>query len=271
MPSDPPYSQKMTHNNSYVFTGDVRDRLRAAEEALDGRTKRLIQQLGVGPGQRCLEIGAGGGSVASLLCAVVGESGSVVATDTDVRYLEELPAHPNLEIRKHDILVDPLEEDSFDFAYARLVLQHLADPDIVIAKLSSALRPGGLLLIEDGDHVSVAPVSEYGAAEFAKMQSVRLAAFEAAGVQHSFARSLPARLRAQGFTDVENEGCTAVEQGGSASTRWSALSIDHLRGRLVGQNGLTNEELGRMIELFGDPKFECLGLLLLGVWGRKPL
>ena len=260
----------MSDNNHYVFTGDARDRLKAAEEALDARTQQLVRHVGVGPGQRCLEVGAGGGSIANWLAGLVGESGAVVATDTDVRYLEELPKQPNLEIRKHDILADPVEEASYDFAHARLVLQHLSDPDAALVKLRRALRPGGVLLIEDGDHVSVVPVSEYGAAEFAKMQAVRLAAFEEAGVKHSFARTLPARFRAQGFVDVDNEGWTAIEQGGSASTRWSALSIDHLRPRLVGPERLTSEELDRMIELFADYNFECLGLLMIGVWGRKP-
>lgn len=256
-------------NDSYVFGGDIRARLRAAEEALDEGTQRLIQQLGVGTGARCLEVGAGGGSIAEWLSDLVGPTGHVVATDTDIRFLDALPKRSNLEVRQHDVLADPLEAGAFDFVHARLVLEHLPDPDAAIRNLREALRPGGLMLIEDGDHIAVSSVSEHGAAEFTKMQSVRLAEFDKAGVNHAFARTLPARLRAQGLVDVDNEGRIKVAPGGSALARWGALSIDHLRPRLVGPDKLTDAELDRVIELFDDPNFESFTIILLGAWGRR--
>lgn len=191
--------------------------------------------------------------------------------DTDTRFLDEMTDRTNLEIRRHDLLLDPLEEGSFDFVHARLVLEHLADPDIALSKLTRALRPGGSIMIEDGDHVCVVPVSELGAAEFAQMQSVRLSEFDRLGVNHAFARSLPARLRAQGLVNVDNEGRVNVMKGGSAGARWARLSVAHLRGRLVGPGKLTEVELDRMLELFEDPDWEAFSLLLLAVWGRCPM
>src|SRR5436309_15484970 len=102
------------------------DRLVLLERIFDPvsrRRRELVQ-----PGWRCLEVGAGRGSMAVWLAERVGESGQVVATDIDVTYLDRLQA-PNLEARRHNILSDPLEAlepGSFDVVCSRLTMFWLA-------------------------------------------------------------------------------------------------------------------------------------------------
>ena len=62
------------------------DRLDLLEHIFDPLSRRrrdLVQ-----PGWRCLEVGAGRGSMAVWLAQRVGESGHVVATDIDLTYLK---------------------------------------------------------------------------------------------------------------------------------------------------------------------------------------
>ena len=59
------------------------ERLRLLAALLDDGTFRLLERLGVQPGWRCLEVGAGGGSVAAWLCDRTAPGGSVLATDLD--------------------------------------------------------------------------------------------------------------------------------------------------------------------------------------------
>jgi ubiquinone/menaquinone biosynthesis C-methylase UbiE len=66
---------------------------------LDPFTIQRLEALGVGEGWRCLEVGAGGGSIAKRLCGKVGPRGRVVATDLQTKFLEALPK-PNLEVRR---------------------------------------------------------------------------------------------------------------------------------------------------------------------------
>ena len=82
------------------------ERLGLLERIFDpgSRRRRALVQ----PGWRCLEIGAGRGSMAVWVAGQVGERGQVVATDIDVTYLKRLEV-PNLEVRRHDILEDPLD------------------------------------------------------------------------------------------------------------------------------------------------------------------
>src|SRR5215212_2164789 len=119
---------------TYVFDNawkQGRARLDAVESLLDPGSERYLAATGLAPGWACLEIGAGGGSVAAWLRDQVGASGGVVATDLDTRYLEPL-AGPTLEVRKHDIVTDDLESDTFDLVHARLVLEHIAERQVAL-------------------------------------------------------------------------------------------------------------------------------------------
>lgn len=252
----------------YLFRADGRARLAAAEELLDEGTQHVLRRLGVAPGWTCLEVGAGGGSIAAWLAQVVGPTGRVVATDLDTRALHGLSSD-TLEIKQHDIVRDPLEDSAFDLVHARLVLEHLVKRDEVLAKLVRALRPGGWLVVEDVDYGSAVPVSETGAALHAHTQAVRLEQFARRGVDHTLGRQLPARLRAVGLTDVGNEGRVWVMEGGSPGARWFKHSLDHLRGRLVGPGLLSDEEVDRMLAHFDDPTWSALSPIIFAAWGRR--
>src|SRR6185436_15674069 len=113
----------------------------------DEGTRRHLTALGVARGWQCLEAAAGTGSVARWLSETVGPDGRVVATDLDTRHLDGLGA--NVEVRRHDLVKDPLEEGTFDLVHARALLEHLPERTKALEKLVRALKPGGRLLAED--------------------------------------------------------------------------------------------------------------------------
>lgn len=126
------------------------DRWTALADLYDEATHRHLIGLGVGPGWNCLELGAGGGSIARWLAHRVAPSGTVTATDLDLRWIEHLVA-ANLDVVQHDVAVDPLPGEAYDLIHTRLVLGHVADPDGAVRRLVGALRPGGWLLLEEYD------------------------------------------------------------------------------------------------------------------------
>jgi len=79
----------------------------------DANTIRHIERRGIDRGWSCLEVGGGGGSVASWLCLRVGVTGRVLATDIDTRFLRTL-SYPNLGVRRHDICCEGLPKQEFD-------------------------------------------------------------------------------------------------------------------------------------------------------------
>src|SRR5215472_2004373 len=136
------------------------DRLNLLERIFDPISRR--RRAMVRPGWRCLEVGAGRGSMAVWLAQQVGETGQVVATDIDISYLSRLQL-PNLEVRQHNILDDPLEPlgpGSFDMVCSRLMLFWLAGrQELALRRMVECLRPGGWLVDEDGDWGTVAVVA----------------------------------------------------------------------------------------------------------------
>lgn len=104
-----------------------RERLAAIEGELDSCSIACLTAIGVGPGWRCLEAGAGAGSIARWLSERVAPWGTVVATDLETGFLETLEA-TNLDVRRHYITSDPLEADSFVATAAQVPQRLVFDP-----------------------------------------------------------------------------------------------------------------------------------------------
>jgi ubiquinone/menaquinone biosynthesis C-methylase UbiE len=104
----------------------------------------------------CLEVGCGGGDVALDLARMVGPEGNVIGTDVDSAKIEIAQREAragqvsNVEYRLADITQDSFEE-KFDFVHARFLLTHLPIPGVALAKMREALRPGGVVVLEDID------------------------------------------------------------------------------------------------------------------------
>src|SRR5947209_15306482 len=90
-----------------------RQRLCDLSEIYDPVTIRRAGQLGIAPGWRCLDVGAGAGSIARWFAERVGPTGRVVAADLNTRFLEEIRL-ANIEIRRHDLLADDFEPQAYD-------------------------------------------------------------------------------------------------------------------------------------------------------------
>src|SRR5262249_3345089 len=128
-----------------------RIRLAGLETALDPGTREHLTRLGVGPGWRCLEVGAGGGSVAVWLAERVAPDGEVVATDLDTNFLErEVARHPTLKLLNHDISSQDLPT-GFDLVHARYLVEWLPDKRRALERMAAALSSGGVLLDEEPD------------------------------------------------------------------------------------------------------------------------
>ncbi|HEX2284922.1 MAG TPA: class I SAM-dependent methyltransferase, partial [Mycobacterium sp.] len=76
-------------------------------ELYDHVTFRHLDRFRIGAGWRCLEVGAGGGSVARFMSDRAGSTGAVIATDINTDWIAGVLPE-NVEVRRHDIGVDPL-------------------------------------------------------------------------------------------------------------------------------------------------------------------
>jgi SAM-dependent methyltransferase len=194
-----------------------------------------------------------------------------VATDLNSRFLvgHELP---NLEVRRHDILVDDLEEAHYDLVHCRFVLMHLPDPLQALERMAAAVRPGGWLLVEEaafGFSGATSPWHPRAGAFDRKSQVIR-AAVQAKGViDFFFGCRLPALVEGLGLREVDHEEATLIGRGGDPSARNCQMSSQIHRGPFVAAGVLTEADFNELDRAFDDPSFSFIPLTVFGAWGRR--
>ena len=262
---------------TYAFDNALavqRERLDTLQELFDPGTIRQLEARGVAPGWRCLEVGAGGGSVASWLGDRVAPDGSVLATDLDTRWVAEL-SHPNLEVRVHDVLEDDLPEGEFDLVHTRLLLAWLRDPRVGLERLIAALKPGGLLLAEEIDFVSSVPDPRMDAAPRALFERVANAHNTVLAEQHSFdpfyGRRVAGDLEDAGLTDTGSDGRAAMWRGGGPGGRIWQLSIAQLRESIIDLGLMSPTDVDAALALCDDPRLTTMSPVMMAAWGRRPV
>jgi SAM-dependent methyltransferase len=247
------------------------DRFDALAALYDPMTIGHFDRIGVAEGWRCLEVGAGGGSVVRHLAERVGPSGRVLATDIEPRFLEPLADLGNVEVRRHDVVVDPLPDAEFDLVHARLVLIHVPERLEAIRRLVQTLRPGGWLLIEDGDgimsmHSSFDPqTDDQHLGNRIREGTLRL--MEGRGVDFVFGRKLPRLLREGGLVNVAGDGFVPISEVVRLLERANILQLQEM---LLERDVVTKEELQHFLGRLDDPALVLAGPLVMSAWGRRP-
>jgi SAM-dependent methyltransferase len=264
-------AESSSGEGSYLFDAawdQETERLRANEALWDEGTFVRLERLGVGEGWSCLEVGAGQGSVAHWLAGRVGPGGRVVAADLDVDALSEV-ARPPLEVRRLDVRTDELPADTFDLVHARMVLQHLKDPETVVRRLVGTLKPGGRIFLEDTDALTL--FRSAAAEDFLKdVHTAAYTVMEQTGYSmrggHFDHR---AALRC-GLEDVSAEGRAVMVQGGSLRARMYVLWLEYLRPKLIAQGLLTSGRIDEAVRAMNDPSNHWLSQVLISTYGRRP-
>ena len=264
-----------TDDQTYAFKNALdaqRERLRTLETLFDPGTIRCLEARGVGPGWRCAEVGAGGGSIAAWLCHRVGPEGSVLATDLDTTVLREL-AHPDLEVRVHDLLTDDLPKDEFDLVHLRLVLGWLGDPRSVLPRLIGALRPGGWIVAEEIDFVSAVADPRMEPEAGALFERVLQEHNAVLAAQHRFdpfyGRRVAGDLADAGLAEVGCEGRTTMWCGSEAGGRIWRLTLAQLRAPMIAAGRMTASEIDEAMALCDDPRLSTLAPVVMAAWGRR--
>jgi SAM-dependent methyltransferase len=245
-------------------------RMQVLAALFDAHTRRALDATGLAPRWNCLEVGGGGGSVARWLAERVGPQGSVLCTDLDPRHIDgDLP---NLRVERHDIVRDPLPEARFDLIHARLVLIHIPERAAVLAKLASALKPDGWLVIEDFDTASMLPDSAANAYEtqLATADAMRRYMTQG-GADGRFGRTLHGRLRALGLLDVTAEGRVVMFDAHNAGTELMRVNFEQVGAQLVASGYVSADQLRADIARLGAPDYAAPSPVMWTVAGRKPL
>ena len=247
------------------------ERFTSLEHCYDKETIANLEALGVGEVWQCLEVGGGNGSVAHWLADRVGPTGKVVTTDINVSLMR--PPARNLEIRRHDIVRDRLEEGYFDLVHARLVLIHIPERRRVVERILRSLKPGGWLLLEEFDLTWQMPVLSTpdpdGVELFHKVTGGIHELLRRAGMDPAWARSAYTCFTQSGYTDLGHRGFCDAWRGGSVGTSLHRANALQVADQLIADGLATQAELDSFLRLLEHPEFAVSSYLMLATWGRR--
>jgi SAM-dependent methyltransferase len=241
---------------------EERARLAGIESLWDPGSRRLLDDLGIGAGWRCLEVGAGGGSLVEWMA---GRGAEVLAIDIDTRFVEPL-AGDAIEVRRVDVRTDELPEGQFDLVHARLVLEHLTERRQILDRLAAALRSGGWMVIEDYDWTGLGFEDDDPRVE--QVADAIIAFMSQAGFEPRYGRRVVADMAAAGLTDVRGEGRSLIIDSRSPGFDFFRLSFESLRDAVVGAGLLSREDADWAAARFAEDRRVHTPLMMAGI-GRS--
>ncbi|MFL6145642.1 MAG: class I SAM-dependent methyltransferase [Labedaea sp.] len=223
------------------------ERLTALESIFDAVSLRNLDRAAVRPGSRCLEVGAGAGSIARWMGELAGP-GNVVATDLSTEFLDHL-TELGIEVMHHDVTVDE-PPGEFDVIHSRFVLDHLPDRDEAIKRLAAWLRPGGWLVVECA---TIAPEMSSHPAVRRALESLGAVLSSTVGTHPTWARSLPVPLEAAGLTGCGAEGVLLPARGGSPLASWLKATHMLIERPAVESGLISRDELDEAYATYDSP------------------
>jgi ubiquinone/menaquinone biosynthesis C-methylase UbiE len=262
----------------YVISGgrEGYERLRLLARVRWPETARLFADVGVGPGQTCLDLGCGGGAVTMELARLVGPSGRAVGIDMDDVKLELARADAaeaglsNVEFRRADV-GEWNDTEAYDVVYARFLLEHVPGPLDLLRRMWAAVKPGGALAVEDADFDGLFSDPPHEAFELWKRLNPEV--LEHNGGDPRMGRKLH-RLFLEAGTPAPQVRLTQdVSISGEAKTL-PAVTLAAMSGAILSAGLASEEELGAAIDgleaYAADPTTLVAGPRVFQVWSRKP-
>jgi SAM-dependent methyltransferase len=245
-------------------------RFDALSAIFDPWTFRHIDDLGIRPGWRCWEVGAGGPSVPRWLAGRTGPSGRVLATDIDTSRLAAAAAG-GAEIRRHDIAADEPPAELFDLVHARLVLVHVADRDRALSSMVNVLRPGGWLLLEDADPALQPLICPDGYGPEQRLANKLRAGFRQLmaerGADLSYGRRLPRLLREAGLAAVAADAFFPITS--PACDLLEAATVRQISAGLIAAGLATADEIAAHLANVEAARLDLATAPLISAWGRR--
>ena len=223
-------------------------------------------RIGVTTGWRCLEIGAGNGSLSQWLARRVGTAGHVIATDIRTDLMEGI-AGDNLEVRKFDVVHDEPPGAPYDLIAIRALLHHLPERRAVVSRMARWLKPGGWLFVQEPDFyptwtVEPPPKSISGSSSL-NGRNPR--------IDYYVGRKTPAWLQAEGLLMYhDSEGTMPILYNGGSESADCGLNGIPKRRNWRSEGGVSRATLDEFFRLYRDPTYWTTTIAFTATTAKSP-
>lgn len=242
-------------------------RLELLEETLDPISQTHLAACRIGEDWRCLDVGAGNGSIARWLSGRC-PRGEIVASDIDTRFLPGPRSETRIKVIQHDVLTDNFPPESFDLIHTRALLVHTPERDDILHRMTSWVKPGGLLVIEEpffiGHEDSEHPVFRH------LMRAMEQILRDIAGTDMRWAHGLSQHLHSLELR-IEAKTLSPLICGHTSPVDrlWHA-TVTQLRPGFLSSGLLPGDEIDAFLDLLNRPEFLEIVFCLSSITARRP-
>jgi hypothetical protein len=145
------------------------------------------------------------------------------------------------------------------------LLVHIPQRQQILDGLVAALRPGGVLLIEDGDHF---PIQALDTGLHAEVVEAFLDSAVRAGMAKDWARQLPAELHRRGLQDIWADCQVPLFEGGSVQAEFWRLTVAQVRELIVAE-GISPQRIDEWDRRLASPGRWFPGAAIFVACGRR--
>jgi SAM-dependent methyltransferase len=270
-------SNDLGRAGKYVLaTGaDAVGRLNVLHRIYSPAGREALLAAGVTEGMTVADFGCGPGTMTRMLASMVGPSGRVTGVDLHAAQLEQArqlcatEGLANTSFVAADACATGLPPNQFDLVYCRFLLLHLLDPASCLQEMWRVLKPGGVLVAEDGDLASACSVPRTALDAFADLFS-RLGPIR--GLDYSLGNRLWHLVADAGFSIMNLRIHQPAERAGLSGLllKWS---VEEAGSAFVEAGLITLEQLQRTIKemeiAVSDPDVLALAPRMSLVSARK--
>ena len=251
-------------------------RLRRQARLWDPVARALFDRLGVRRGWRVLEVGPGQGSLhMELRRRVRGPVDAVEPSPAFRARLQSLCARDGLgpgRLWGTDLMRTPLPRGHYEMIFARWVFLFLPDVQAHLRNLARALRPGGLLAVQDYHRETVVLIPR--PPEWTNFMAAERAFFASQGADTSVGGWLPEMYRRSGLKLVEATPTIKIARPGDAAWRWMSDYFFGVMDRYARFPPFSRAQAARLrrrwLAAARQPTSFMMSPTVLDVVGRKP-
>ncbi len=252
------------------------ERLRIQADSMAPDAAIMLEQIGVQPGWRCLDLGWGPGGITELLCERAGPTGQIVGLDADPVSLDAARTlargRANLEFVEGDAYSTGLPSGSFDLVHVRFLAGTAGEPAALLQEMIRLTRAGGTVAFQEPDVSTLNCYPPHPA--WSRLRDALRQAFAAVGANVQLAQELFRMVRHAGLQDVQYRPFLVGVRSGDPMTDYLPATVESVRATLLDNKVISAEQLDAALAAcrthLADPDTVFTTFTVAQVGGRHP-